>query len=117
MDAPVDYWPQVVRQGVLALGFSVHRGFGAPILSADFIGPLEGWTRRAAQAALAMHKEAELSDDEQLVQARLRLLAALEQSAAADELAAYQDRLARAVWAAVRQDPPRRIEALGHAED
>lgn len=116
-DDAVDYWREVARLGVMALGFSIGRAFGAPVLSAEFVEPLDGWTRRAAKAALALHKEAQLSQDAGLVAAHDALLEALESSAAVAELAAYQTRLAKTLWTLIQEDPPRLIEALGYSED
>ncbi|MBI1685207.1 hypothetical protein [Caulobacter hibisci] len=113
------YWRDMVRDGVQALGFFVQKSVGPPQLMADLadVELEDSWKRRAAYAALAVHKEAVLETAGPLALTRAALLAALEKRPAMDELSAYQEALIEAVWQAVKADPAPRIEALGYAED
>lgn len=113
---PIDYWRAVSRRGVLALGFCVRREVGGPVLVAELTGPLEGWTRRAALAAIAVHQDVTATRDLPLIAAHAVLIMALERSAAVTALAAYQDLLDGALWRAIEADPARQIEALSQGE-
>lgn len=109
---PIDYWRAVTRRGVLALGFSVRRSPDGPVLVAEPVGPLAGWTRRAALAAIAVHDDVHATRDLALIASHAVLLLALERSAAVLALSAYQDLLDAAIWRTVSADPARGLEAL-----
>lgn len=109
---PIDYWRAVTRRGVLALGFRVQRSAGTPTLVAELTGPLDGWTRRAALAAISVHEAVQRTNDLPLIAAHAVLIMALERTPAVAALAAYQDLLSEALWKAVEVDPARRIETL-----
>ncbi|NQE61453.1 hypothetical protein [Caulobacter sp. RHG1] len=115
-DEPIDYWRAVVRRGVLCLGFCVQHTVQGPILVADLSEPLDGWSRRAAVAAIAIHNLTAGSIDPPIAAARTVLAMALDKSAASAPLADYQALLCAAVWSAVEDDPPRRIEALSQTQ-
>ncbi|WP_145998458.1 hypothetical protein [Caulobacter flavus] len=110
---PIDYWRAVTRRGVLALGFRVQRSPEGPVLVAEPVGPLEGWTKRAAMAAIAVHEDVQATRDLALIASHAVLLLALERSAAVLALSAYQDLLAAAIWRTVSANPARGLEALG----
>ena len=76
---------------------------------------MDGWTRRAALAAIGVHDDAERTRDLALVAARAVLTMALEHTPAMTALEAYQGLLIDAVWRAVEDDPPRKIEILGRS--
>jgi hypothetical protein len=57
---PVDYWREVVRRGVLALGFSIRHHQGETWMAAELVGPQDGMVARVAHAAMEMHKLIEL---------------------------------------------------------
>jgi hypothetical protein len=109
---PIDYWRAITRRGVQSLGFSVRRTLSGPALVAELTEPLAGWVRRAALAAIVIHDLAANSIEPPIAAARAVLTMALERGAASDPLKLYQDLLAEAVWVAVQDDPPRRLEAL-----
>ncbi len=110
---PIDYWRAVTRRGVLALGFCVRRTADGPHLVAELSGPLDGWTRRAALAAIGIHDDVQGTRDLALIAAHAVLIMALEHTSAMAALEAYQGLLGEALWRAVQDDPPRRIEMLG----
>lgn len=112
----IDYWRTVTRRGVMALGFCVLRTTDGPHLVAELSGPLDGWTRRAALAAIDIHDNVQGTRDLALIAAHAVLIMALERTPAVAALEAYQDLLTEAVWRAVQDDPPRRIEILGRSE-
>lgn len=109
---PIDYWRAVTRRGVLALGFRVQRSAGGPTLVAELTGPLDGWARRAALAAISVHDDVQSTNDLPLIAAHAVLIMALERTPAVAALAAYQDLLSQALWKAVEADPARRFETL-----
>lgn len=117
MSEPIDYWREIVRRGVLAVGYSLQRTVGEPILAAELVQPQEGLMLRAAYAAIEMHKLAGVEAGTLVHAARRRLAAALEVSSAARELAAYQDLLTACLWAEVADDPPRRLESLAYPHE
>ena len=114
MSEPVDYWREVVRRGVLALGFSILRHGGETWMAAELAGPQDGAVARAAHAAVEVHKLVELEPDTAAFAARKALAAKLEAGPAARELTVYQGLLAERLWREVKDDPAKRLEALAH---
>lgn len=117
MSDPIDYWKEVVRRGVLAVGYCLQRTVGEPILAAELAQPQEGLKLRAAYAAIEMHKLASTETGTMLHAAQRRLSAALASGPAAAELAAYQGLLIERLWAEVAADPPRGLECLAYPHE
>lgn len=117
MSEPIDYWKEVVRRGVLAVGYSLQRTVGEPILAAELAQPQEGLKLRAAYAAIEMHKLASAETGTLLHAAQRRLAAALATSPATTELATYQSLLTERLWAEVSADPPRGLERLAYPHE
>ncbi|PVM90647.1 hypothetical protein [Caulobacter endophyticus] len=117
MSDPIDYWKDVVRRGVLAVGYSLQRTIGEPILAAELAQPQEGLKLRAAYAAIEMHKLASAETGTALHVAQRRLAAALASSPAAAELAAYQGLLIERLWVEVAVDPAQGLERLAYPHE
>lgn len=117
MSDPIDYWKEIVRRGVLAVGYSLQRTIGEPILAAELAHPQEGLKLRAAYAAIEMHKLVSTEPGTMLHAAQRRLAAALASSPAAAELAAYQGLLTERLWAEVAADPAHGLERLAYPHE
>jgi hypothetical protein len=113
----IDYWREVVRRGVLALGFSIRRHQGETWMAAELVGPQDGMVSRVAHAAMEIHKLIELEPGTAAYAARLGLAAQLETGPAARELAIYQGLLIERLWREIREDPAGRLQAIAHPHE
>jgi hypothetical protein len=114
---PVDYWREVVRRGVLALGFAIRRHQGETWMAAELVGPQDGMVARVAHAAMEIHKLIDLEPGTAAHAARLALLAQLETGPAARELAIYQGLLAERLWREIQDAPAQRLQAIAHPHE
>lgn len=115
--APIDYWYEVVRRGVLALGFSILRFKGEAWMAAHLANPQEGLVRRAAHAAIEIDKRVALETGSPENAAREALAARLERRPASLELAGYQRLLLDRLWSDIETDPAARLEALAYPHE
>lgn len=114
---PIDYWREVVRRGVLALGFSIARHGGEIWMQAELVGPQDGSVRRAAHAAIAIHKLVGLELGTAAQAARGALTHALETGSARRELAIYQGLLLERLWREVADAPAGRLQQLAYPHE
>jgi hypothetical protein len=117
MNEPVDYWREVVRRGVLALGFSIRRHQGETWMIAELVGPQDGMVARAAHAAMEVHKLIELEPDTAASAARRALIDQLEVGPATRALTIYQGLLAERLWRDIKDDPAQRLQAIAHPHE
>lgn len=103
--APIDYWREVARRGVMAVGFSLVRAQNGAWMSAELVAPQEGPVQRAAHAAIEVHKLIELEPGTAAHDARQHLAARLETGPAIRELAIYQGLLLERLWRDIKEAP------------
>lgn len=112
---PVSFWREVARRGVMALGYSAFdHGRG---VAAELISPLDGWLRRAAHAAIEVHKLVLAEPGTPAFIARQALGARLGLGPAIAELAAYQAALLDRLWREIESAPAERLEALAYPHE
>jgi hypothetical protein len=115
---PIDYWDEVCWRGVQALGFSLKRqGHDRVWMAAELADDDAGPVRRAAYAAIELHKLVGLERGTALRHAYDLLLSLLEAGPARDEVHAYQAELARRLRSDISSDPARALEALAHPHE
>ena len=117
MTQPVDYWREVVRRGVRALGFSIQRHGGEAWMAAELAGPQEGMVARVANATIEIDKLVETEPGTAAFDARQALARTLENGAASQELAIYQGLLAERLWREIKDAPSQRLEALAYTHE
>lgn len=116
-DGVIDYWRAAARRGVMALGFSRFEHGGGADMLAEPTGALDGWTRRAAHAAIEVHKLVAAEPGTAVQAARLALLEELCRGPAIRALAIYQGLLIERLWREIRQAPAQRLEALAYPHE
>lgn len=116
-DGPIDYWREVARRGVMALGFSITRYCGETWMMAELVAPQEGSVRRAAHAAIEIHKLIATESGSAALAARETLSASLEKGSAARELAIYQGLLFERLWREIMDAPPARLAQLTYPHE
>ncbi|MBO9708087.1 MAG: hypothetical protein J7521_07735 [Caulobacter sp.] len=116
---PIDFWRAVAQRGVMALGFHAFEHGGRRDMVAELIAPQQGWARKAAHAAIEVHKMIQLEPHTAALSARAALSAQLGQGPAVRELAIYQGLLLERLWREIAGAPSLRLEALAypHEED
>ncbi len=110
-EEPIDYWREVVRRGVMALGFALQ---GQAEITAELIAPQEGPVQRAAYAALEMHKLIGLESGTAVHAARDALARELVRGPASRELAIYQGLLIERLWREVQPLPGPGLSGLAY---
>lgn len=123
--AVIDYWREVARRGVAAVGFTVRRFAGEAWMVAELAGPRSGMVRRAALAVLEIDKTIAAETGSRAWMLRFALAQRLETAAAVRQLAAYQAALAERLQAEIQADPAmvlarlaaphENLHLLGHA--
>lgn len=64
-DTVIDYWREIARRGVVAVGFT-RRSFGGETwMVAELVAPQQGMVQRAAQAVLEIDKALALATGSQ----------------------------------------------------
>lgn len=111
-DAVVDYWREIVRRGVAAVGFTCRRFGGETWMVAELVAPQRGMVQRATQAVLEIDKALALETGSQAWSLRRALADHLETGAAADDLAAYQEVLAERLYSEIQDDPAAALARL-----
>lgn len=111
-EGPIDYWREVARRGVMALGFSIARHSGETWMMAELVAPQEGSVRRAAHAAMEIHQLIAMESSSAAWAAREALSASLEMGPAARELAIYQGLLLERLWREIKDAPAARLSQL-----
>lgn len=116
-DGVVDYWRAAATRGVMALGFSRFEHGGGADMLAEPTGALEGWTRRAAHAAIEVHKLVAAEPGMAAHAARHALLEELGRGPAIRALAVYQGLLVERLWREINEEPAQRLEALAYPHE
>ena len=101
----IDYWREVVRRGVLAVGFSILRHRGQAWMTASLVAPQRNPVQQAAHAAIEIDKAIANEVGTPAARARQALAAHLETGPAALELAAYQAILSKRLYQEVQAAP------------
>lgn len=116
-DEPIAFWPAVVRKGVLAVGF-VPFGYGSDAeIIAELCAPQSGWVRRAAHAAIEVHKLIAAEPGTPAFEARRALGARIGLDPAVEELATYQALLVERLWTEIEACPAERLGALAYPHE
>lgn len=110
---PIDFWRSVAHRGVFALGFRQSQGD----MIAELVAPQRGWVRRAAHAAIEIHKLIVIEPGSAAFAAREALAQELIRGPAARQLAIYQGLLLERLWREIKDAPPAALEGLAYPHE
>lgn len=116
-EEPIDYWREVARRGVVALGFSMARAWGEPAMIAELVAPQDGQVQRAAHVAIELHKQIGRETGTLAHAAQSALATGLESGSSARELSQYQALLLERLWHEIEAAPAQTLERLSYPHE